>query len=707
MPPADGTKERSSSQALDGQERGEHNMEDSVMHGEGNPLKRLLRGKSKVSSRIDDPRVEGSGGDRSVTGRRLEGALMAGSVQHTAHKQRLAIDTPKYEYATMANLTRTRSADESLWQEYTEPSKLPKHATFKMAKTTAPYGEEVLCAGASKASKCRSVLGLPMLRPEGLTAVLWKLIMSITDVTYTAFLVPLSFAYFHDVRIFNWMSVLDIVGSVLYLLDVLFSFHIGFVLTKSMHARLVLDGRLVAKLYVRHSTFVLDILAALPLPLEVALLIASTPDSKLKWLSQFTSWLRLVRLLRLYPMLRSLVVLSLTGHYNRKMLHYMASSPLLALHVLYMYLFLANLLDCIWYYTAVAEGLQNSWLRSVGSVSDDLTGASGVTCYIASFYFVTTFLSTVGFGDITPTTTAERVVATVMMFVGITFFGFLLGVMQTVIQRGGKSGRRADLFRSRLPDIEAWMKYAELPSELREKIRAYYAHVWTRHEEVDERLLFDQLPHHLRGEVATFLTDDMLKESRAFGSLDNDSRRLVAAMFRPVPTAPGHDLYPQGASADCLYVLQDGELAVYRNTIEIERIGAPYLIGELAILNALAPEEDEDVTVRHPVCVRAMSLSMLWELRMSDLQPLMNSHTHLKHDLCCDVIEYIKRLQQQQPHERVWINLMKRAQTRLSELEDADSDDADSKSAEPEKEPLQLSRLSRRATNGETSEEKV
>lgn len=57
------------------------------------------------------------------------------------------------------------------------------------------------------------MLGLPMLRPEGLTAVLWKLLMSITDVSYTAFLVPLSFAYFHDVRVFNWMSVLDIVGS--------------------------------------------------------------------------------------------------------------------------------------------------------------------------------------------------------------------------------------------------------------------------------------------------------------------------------------------------------------------------------------------------------------------------------------------------------------------------------------------------------------
>jgi Ion channel len=58
------------------------------------------------------------------------------------------------------------------------------------------------------------------------------------------------------------------------------------------------------------------------------------------------------------------------------------------------------------------------WQLFAGSVSDDLTTASGITKYIAAFYYVTTFLSTVGFGDITATTNAERIVATIMMFVG-------------------------------------------------------------------------------------------------------------------------------------------------------------------------------------------------------------------------------------------------------------------------------------------------
>ncbi len=53
------------------------------------------------------------------------------------------------------------------------------------------------------------------------------------------------------------------------MLDVLFSIHIGVVLTKSLHARLVLDGQLVARLYIMHNTFFLDVLAALPIFFEV------------------------------------------------------------------------------------------------------------------------------------------------------------------------------------------------------------------------------------------------------------------------------------------------------------------------------------------------------------------------------------------------------------------------------------------------------
>ncbi len=47
--------------------------------------------------------------------------------------------------------------------------------------------------------------------------------------------------------------------------------------------------------------------------------------------------------------------------------------------------------------------------------------------------------------------------------------------------------------------------------------------------------MFNALPYYLRGQVTTFLMDDMLRASRAFGFLDGDGRCVPA---RPPPARP-------------------------------------------------------------------------------------------------------------------------------------------------------------------------
>lgn len=565
---------------------------------------------------------------------------------------RLQTGIPKYAHLLENNPTRRMSADEATWAKYSEEAELPQYAEAVTSRATAPYTQEV--QGHKQRGKCRSIFGLPMLRPEGNIATAWLRIAAFTDITYTAFLVPLSFAFFHDVRIFNWMSILDIIGGILYYIDLFMNFHIGIALTRSMHARLVLDGRLVAGLYIKRSTFLVDLFATLPLIPEVVLLCINTPAGRLKAVAEVVAWIRLARMLRLLPLLRSLAVLDLTGPVNRRLLSFMPSSLLLGIHCLYMFCFVANMVANIWYYTAHAEGLQNSWLRSVGSVSDDLTAAGGVTKYVASFYFAVTVLSTVGYGDITATTTPERVVATVAMVIGIAFFGFLLNVLQTVIQRAGSQGRRNEMFRERLPHIQTWMRQCELPEPLRRKIRSYYAEVWCRHWEVDEQLLFDQLSYHLRAEIAIFLTDKMLSNSKAFGNLDDAERGMLSAMLRPEPLAPGHDLFLQGSDADSMYLLQDGACALYRNMVEIESVDAPSLIGELAILNAPMVQSEAHEPHTRLYTVRAVNLCMLWRVRISDLVPLLNIRPQLVVDLLKDVQNVMTRLNKLLPSDDCW-----------------------------------------------------
>lgn len=50
--------------------------------------------------------------------------------------------------------------------------------------------------------------------------------------------------------------------------------------------------------------------------------------------------------------------------------------------------------------------------------------------------------------------------------------------------------------------------------------------------EVDEEEMFNALPYYLRGQVTTYLMDDMLRGSRAFGFLDDDGR---CAPLNPQP----------------------------------------------------------------------------------------------------------------------------------------------------------------------------
>ena len=61
--------------------------------------------------------------------------------------------------------------------------------------------------------------------------------------------------------------------------------------------------------------------------------------------------------------------LSLTGQYSRRMLHYVNASMLYLMNFAYVSFALCNALGCIWFFTAVTEGVENSWLSSVGAPS--------------------------------------------------------------------------------------------------------------------------------------------------------------------------------------------------------------------------------------------------------------------------------------------------------------------------------------------------
>ncbi|KAJ8356430.1 hypothetical protein SKAU_G00192240 [Synaphobranchus kaupii] len=147
-------------------------------------------------------------------------------------------------------------------------------------------------------------------------------------------------------------------------------------------------------------------------------------DSVLPGLSSLFSSLKVVRLLRL-------------GRVARKLDHYLEYGAAVLVLLVCVFGLVAHWLACIWYSIGDYEFIDvatnttknESWLHqlaaSIGTPyhyneSGNWEGPSKNTLYISSLYFTMTSLTTIGFGNIAPTTDSEKIFSVAMMMVGCT-----------------------------------------------------------------------------------------------------------------------------------------------------------------------------------------------------------------------------------------------------------------------------------------------
>lgn len=163
----------------------------------------------------------------------------------------------------------------------------------------------------------------------------------------------------------------------------------------------------------------------------------------LQGLSSLFSSLKVVRLLRL-------------GRVARKLDHYLEYGAAVLVLLVCVFGLVAHWLACIWYsigdYEVIDEVTNtiktDSWLYqlaiSIGTPYRYNASGSGQweggpskdTLYISSLYFTMTSLTTIGFGNIAPTTDGEKIFSVAMMMVGCKCFSlfFTTSFKQTIQQ---------------------------------------------------------------------------------------------------------------------------------------------------------------------------------------------------------------------------------------------------------------------------------
>lgn len=83
---------------------------------------------------------------------------------------------------------------------------------------------------------------------------------------------------------------------------------------------------------------------------------------------------------------------------------------------LILFLVIIHIVSCLWIFFGYYDFI-GSWLDS-----DDIDAMSGGELYLTSFYFTTTTITTVGYGDFSGSTPVEKIFCTFIMIIGVISF---------------------------------------------------------------------------------------------------------------------------------------------------------------------------------------------------------------------------------------------------------------------------------------------
>ena len=203
--------------------------------------------------------------------------------------------------------------------------------------------------------------------------------------------------------------------------------------------------------------------------------------------SKFKS-IKMLRLLRLTKMLRLARIKKLLNKYEDNLQGFMQMGKLVAIGVVIVYI--SHCFSCIWFAiggmtTPEDVALSNNTLAP-GWVFRELDGPKirGLwTEYLTAFYWATTTLTTVGYGDINAQNNEEMVISCIAELVGGILFGILVGTLASLITEG----RMADqFFKQRMESLREFLRVKKVPTSMRRQIRKYFENYYAE-KSFDER----------------------------------------------------------------------------------------------------------------------------------------------------------------------------------------------------------------------------
>lgn len=224
-------------------------------------------------------------------------------------------------------------------------------------------------------------------------------------------------------------------------------------------------------------------------------------------------------------------------------------------------IFLANLIHffaCIFYLAAFFEPTYDCWITNLGW--DKLAIPQQ---YVVSIYFVMTTILTIGFGDLTPQSSSERIVVIFIQLIGVMMNAYMVGTMVSFLI--DPIGQR---FLTNFSGCSDYMKFKGIPKDVRVQVMHVFQDKWDKYKGSDEpRQVFRHIPETVRNHLKL---DIARKCFSVVPPMNLASERLLvglANVMKPVAYCPGETIIEQDRIDPTLYLFKSGVIQVFLNGV--------------------------------------------------------------------------------------------------------------------------------------------
>ena len=388
---------------------------------------------------------------------------------------------------------------------------------------------------------------LRALDPDGYFKWNWNLIIVLFITTDLLFL-PFTMA-FRDVitQLEANFDVLDAVQNVVFFIDIFLNFHTAY----DEDGILTYKHSKITRHYLQ-NWFWLDFISIFPFNWigDYVIKHATTENEvyagQVLLIFKFIRVFRMVRIQRFFQKVHDYI-------YNKMLF----SGIINLIKLTMIIIFLAHWCACGWRYIAIKEE-GGGWIKGVPLAEATLTDQ-----YVSALYFALTTMLTLGYGDIVPVTSSERIYTIFMMLLGGGVFGYAMNSIAMILQ---SLENEKSKFRKKVLSISKHLQKKGLNKDVQLEVKKYLHFVFEDNHNMNhnDKEMFGMLSQDLKDKIYEQMNGRLLYENKVL--LKNFTKKVLYDISKKIEEktyVPGEKIYDPMDTSNCLYFVVKGKLEVF------------------------------------------------------------------------------------------------------------------------------------------------